>query len=266
MPTDSLLLPAVFEYAEIHPADSIRVQSIELTNEPISAKNQTDSWGFILFLVCFFIFAYIVSQRAKLLNSMANELFHNKDRQSIFFETMDHEFSNKLLLLFQTVILTAIITYRLAVHESIFSAESPSQLFMFTGITILILIVFIGYKFLTYSFIGHIFFNHETSRQWNNNFLSLICLSGNILFFPTLILFYVDKAYYFCMYFMFFYLFFILIITFYKIFTIFFQRKSHLLYFILYLCTQEMIPLYLVYRGFIYLFLIVQKDTLWIQI
>ncbi|GHV71418.1 hypothetical protein FACS189420_6480 [Bacteroidia bacterium] len=265
MLTDSLLLPAVFKYAEDFPADSVRV-SIELKNEPISAKNKTDSWGFILFLVCFFIFAYVVSQRAKLLYSMASGLFHNKDRQSIFFETMDHEFSKKLLLAFQTVILASIIIYRQAAHEKVFSAESPSLLFIFTGITALTLIVFIGYKFLVYSFIGRIFFNKETGRQWHNNFFSLICLSGNMLFFPTLILFYVDKAYYFCMYFILFYLFFILIVAFYKIFTIFFQEKSLLLYFILYLCTLEILPLFLVYRGFIYLFLIVQKDTLWIQI
>jgi hypothetical protein len=266
MPTDSLILPAVFEYAEIVPADSVSVQSIELKNEPISVKNQTDSWGFILFLFCFFIFAYTTNQRAKLFYSMASGLFHNKERQSIFFETMNHESWNKLLLAFQTLILASIIIYCQAAHEQVFSTKSPSQLFMFIGITTLILIVFVVYKFLAYSFVGHVFFNKETNRQWQENFFSLICISGIFLFFPTLILFYVEGAYYFCMYFILICLFFILIITFYKMFTIFFQGKSLLLYFILYLCTQEIIPLFLVYRGFIHLFLTVQKGTLWIQI
>jgi hypothetical protein len=264
MPADSLTLPAVFEYADIVPADSVSVKSIELKNEPISAKNQTDSWGFILFLFCFFIFTYIINQRAKLFYSMLSGLFHNKDRQSIFFETMNHEFQNKLLLVLQTLILVSIIIYCQAAHEQFFSTASPLQLFILIGIITLILIVFVGYKFLTYAFIGHIFFNKEINRQWQDNFFSLICLSGIFLFFPTLILFYVEEAYYFCTYFILIYLFFILIITFYKIFTIFFHKKSLLLYFILYLCAQEIIPLFLVYRGFIYLFLTVQKGTLWI--
>jgi hypothetical protein len=264
MSPDSLSLPSVFEYAEILPADSVSVQSIELKNEPISVKNALNNWGFVLFLTCFFIFAYIVSQRAKLLFSMTSDLFRNKGRHSIFFETVDNEFSNKFLLALQTIILISIIIYCQAIHEHVFLAKSPGHLFLFIGITSLILIAFILYKFLTYSFIGNIFFKKETVLQWNNDFFSIICLSGNILFFPTLILFYVESASVYCMCFIYIYLFFTLIIVFYKIFVLFFQGKSLLLYFILYLCAQEMIPLFLVYRGLVYLFLIVQKDTLWI--
>jgi hypothetical protein len=258
----SNFLSDIFEYAESSPANSNLTQSMELGGDPISVKNDMNNWGFILFLVCFFIFVYIVSQRIKLLFSMASGLFRNKDRQSIFFETVNNEFLNKFLLGFQTTILASIILYCQAVHEQVFSSESPFRMFLFMGISSLILLVFILYKFLTYTFIGNVFFKKDVIHQWNDNFFSLICLSGNVLFFPALILFYVEQAYFFCMYFIFIYLFFITIVIFYKIYVLFFQGKRLLLYFILYLCTQEIIPLFLIYRGLTYLFIIVQKDTL----
>jgi hypothetical protein len=262
---DSLSLPAVFEYAGIQPADSVPFQSFELKNEPIAGRNKLDSWGFTLFLACFFIFVYIVNQKARILLSMASKLFRDKDRQSIFFETPENYFLNKFLLATQTIILLSIIVYCQAIHEQAFSPKSPAGMFTFIGITALMLVVFMLYKFLSYSFTGTVFFEKNAVLQWNNHFLSMICLSGNIMFVPTLILFYVEKAYVFCMYFFVFYLIFFLIIQFYKLYTLFFQEKSRLLYFILYLCTQEMIPLFLLYRGLVYLFITVQKGTLWIQ-
>jgi len=135
---------------------------------------------------------------------------------------------------------------------------------LFLGKCSLLLVIFFIYKFLTYSITGAIFFKKEIVVQWNNDYFSWISLNGIILFLPTLILFYVEAAYIFCFYFMIFYLISNLLFIFYKVYTLFFHRKQRLLYFILYLCTQEIIPLYLVYRGFVYL--IVQKDTIWMQV
>jgi hypothetical protein len=132
---------------------------------------------------------------------------------------------------------------------------------LFLGKNSLLLIFFFLYKFLSYSIIGAIFFKKDTTIQWNEDFFSLISFNGIFLFFPALILFYVEPVYIFCIYFIIFYLFLNLFFIFYKIYRLFFQGKQRLLYFILYLCTQEIIPLYLVYRGFIYF--ITQKDTIW---
>jgi hypothetical protein len=134
----------------------------------------------------------------------------------------------------------------------------------FLGKISLALIAFFLYKFLSYTVLGAIFFKKDTVLQWNNDFFSLISLNGIFLFVPTLILFYIETAYIFCTYFMAIYLIFNLFFIFYKIYTLFFQGKQRLLYFILYICTQEIIPLYLVYRGLVYL--IAQKDTIWMQI
>ncbi|MDR3338574.1 MAG: DUF4271 domain-containing protein [Candidatus Symbiothrix sp.] len=265
--SDPLLIPSLFCYADVSKASNITysAQFTELRSEPISARNKTNNWGFIVFLACFLIFVYVISQRAKLLSSMLSSLFRHNDQQSIFFESLNNELLNKLMLGFQSVLIISIIIYCQVVHEKILSSTMPVQMFIFMGMTSLLLIIFILYKYLSYLLVGTVFFKKEMVHKWENSFFSIVCLSGTILFIPTLILFYVEKAYVFCMYFFLLYLFILLIIVFYKIYLLFFQKKGLLLYFILYLCTQEIIPLLLIYRGFIYLFNIVQKDTLWIQ-
>jgi|GEM_PF-1025154 len=260
---DSLLLSNALENTEILSGDSVFTRAVELQNNPIAIQYSVNNWGFILFFICFFIIVSIISNRNKFLLFMFSGLYHTKDRHNMFYETVTNETFNKFFLSFQTVLLLSLIFYCYAVHEYLLVITTLTQMFIFIGKISLLLIVFLLYKFLTYSIIGAVFFKKETVIQWNDIFFSLISLNGIVLFLPTLILFYVESAYTFCIYFMIFYLIFNLFFIFYKIYTLFFHKKQRLLYFILYLCTQEIIPLYLIYRGLVYL--IAQKDTIWIQ-
>jgi hypothetical protein len=235
-----------------------------LTGEPVAGRVQTQNMGFILFLVCFFILIYQVSKNSKLLLSMAGKLFGNRTRTTSG-EIFTGAGLNILLFCIQTVLLTSVIVYCNAVNNGVFRVESPSGMFIFLGFTVLLLSLFIGYKYLTYSFIGYVFLDRDAGQRWNNTFSSAICLSGVILFFPTLILFYVGEIYAYGVYFVLLYFIFIQIVLIYRQFVLFFNKKSSLLYFILYLCTQEIIPLFFLYKGFVYLILM-QKDSLWTQI
>jgi hypothetical protein len=235
-----------------------------LTEEPIAGRVQTQNMGFILFLVSFFILIYLVSKNSKLLLLMAGKLFGNRCQFTsggIFISVG----LNILLFCIQTLLLTSVVVYCNAVNDGLFPFESPSGMFIFLGFTILLLSLFVGYKYLAYSFIGYIFFDKDAKQQWNDTFWAAICLSGVILFFPALILFYVGEIYAYGVYFVLIYFIFIQIVFLYRQFVLFFNKKSNLLYFILYLCTQEIIPLFFLYKGFVYLFLM-QKDSLWTQI
>jgi hypothetical protein len=232
-----------------------------LTEEPIAGRIQTQNMGFILFLVCFFILIYQVGKNSKLLLAMMGKLFGNRT-QTTSGEIFTGASPYILLFGIQTILLISAIIYCHALNNGIFQIESPSEMFIFFGFTVLLLIFFTAYKYLTYSLIGYIFFDREAKQRWNNTFSSAICLSGSFLFFPTLILFYIGKIYIYGIYFVLLYFVFIQIILLYRQFVLFFNKKSSLLYFILYLCTQEIIPLVLLYKGFVYLFLM-QKDGLW---
>jgi len=242
-------------------SDSVLTPVIELENNPIALKSAEHNWGFVLFFVCFLVIVNIIGNRNNLFLSLFSRLYRSKDRNSMFYETLANETFNKLFLCLQTILLLSIIIYCHAVHEYSLSITSLTEMLVFIGKTSLVLIVFLLYKLLTYSIAGAIFFKKEAVIQWNDNFFSLISLNGIFLFFPTLIIFYVEPAYIFCIYFIVFYLILNLFFIFYKLYTLFFHGKRHLLYFILYLCAQEIIPLYLVYRGFVYL--ITQEVEVW---
>ena len=252
---------SIYELTDALSSDSVITQVIELNNNPIAVKDAANNWGFILFFICFFIIVSIISNRNKFLLSLFSRLYRNKDRQSMFYETVTNETFNKIFLCIQTVILISILIYCYAIHNNYLSITSLSGMYLFIGKISLFLFAFLLYKFLTYSTLGIIFFRKDMVIQWNDDFFSLISLNGIFLFLPTLIFFYVEAAYTFCVYFLVFYLFLNLIFVFYKVYTLFFNNKQHLLYFILYLCAQEIIPIYLVYRGIVYL--ITQKETIW---
>ena len=258
---DSILPQNVFELTDTLASDSIIAPVVELMNNPISLKQAENNWGFILFFVCFLIIVSMVSKKNKFFLSLFSRLFRNKERNSMFFETVTNETLNKCFLCFQTIILLSIITYCYAVYENYILISSLTDMLIFIGKISFLLSIFLLYKFVSYYMIGAIFFKKETVIQWNDDFFSLISINGIFLFLPVLILFYIEKAYIFCIYFFIFYFILNLFFIFYKIYTLFFHDKQRLLYFILYLCTQEIIPLYLIYRGF--LFLITQKGTIW---
>jgi hypothetical protein len=258
------LLITIYKDVKILSAGSAFGQMTELKNNPIAVRNEINNWGFILFFICFFIIVNIINNKNKFLLSMFSGLFRNKDRHNMFYETVANENLNKFFLSVQTILLLSMIFYYYAIHEHFLSLNTLAQMLVFLGKNSFLLIAFFLYKFIIYSIVGNIFFRKETVLQWNDDFFSIISLNGIFLFLPALIFFYVESAFYICIYFFVFYLIFNLFFIFYKIYVLFFQGKRLLLYFILYLCTQEIIPLYLVYRGIVYL--ITQKDTIWMQV
>ncbi|MDR0680449.1 MAG: DUF4271 domain-containing protein [Dysgonamonadaceae bacterium] len=236
-----------------------------MTEELLSEWPVIQNLGFVLFLFCFFISMQLLGKGRRLFYSMLHSLFRKKSRQSIFFEPVDNEMISKLLLSFQTIILSSIFIYCSFSHASDVPFETVVQLFWLLGIASALIIVFFLYKFLSNILIGIIFFQKESVHLFAYNIFSIISLSGLVLFIPTLLIFYVKEAYYFCYYFNLIYFFFVEMLIVYKIYMIFFHDKRLLLYFILYLCAQEIVSLYLSYRALVYLFIKLQKSTLWLQ-
>jgi hypothetical protein len=224
-----------------------------LPEEPISGRVQTQNMGFILFMLCFFILIYQVGRNTKLLLAMGGKLLGSRS-QAISFEVFTGQSLNIMLFCIPTVLLASIILYCKGVSDGILLMELSAEMFAFLGFTFLLLGLFIVYKYLTYAFISYIFFDKETERRWNDTFSSAICVSGVILFFPALILFYTEQIDAYGVYFVLFYFIILQILLLYRQFELFFNKKGGWIYFILYLCTLEMIPLFLLYKGFVYYF------------
>jgi len=237
---------------------------IKMGNEQLSEWPIVQNWGFILFLFCFFISIQFL-RKEKLLFSMQESLFRAKERQNVFTVLVNNELSIKLLMCLQTIILFSVVIYHIFSNTTDLQIDSAEQLFAYFGVVSLALLLFFLCKFLFNILIGNIFFPKEKIQLWNDNFLSIISLSGLVLFIPTLLMFYIKETYLFCYYFYIIYSILVVFLMIYKIYVIFFQDKSLLLYFILYLCAHEIVPLYFLYRVLGYLFITMQKGTLWLQ-
>ena len=206
---------------------------------------------FILFLFYFFINMQVLGGSRKLLAPMLHSLFRRRDRQSISSETVNNEFLVKSILCLQTVVMASILIYGRLSHQWDIPFETTGQLVSLLGAIALVILIFILYKLLTNLVIGFIFFQQEDVRLWNNLFFSVICLSGIVLFIPAVLIFYFPKAYYVCFYFFLLYFIVVEIFMISKIFEIFFKQISALLYFILYLCAQVLLPLFFAYKALV---------------
>lgn len=192
---------------------------------------------------------------------MLEGIFRQRNRQSIFFENIQHELVNKLLLSTQTVFLLSIFIFCIVLHRANEPLETVSQMFWLLGVCSGSIIFFLILKFMLNALFGTIFSAPDQTKLFNQNVFSIVALSGLVLFVPTGILFYAPQTYYFCFYFNIAYLLCVECLIIYKIRTIFFPSNKHLLYFILYLCTLEVVPLYLGYRALIYL---LENSSLWV--
>jgi len=225
-----------------------------MTEELLSELPKAQNALFILFLLCFIVNMLILGSNRKLLDSMFRCLFRKQERQSIFAETVKNEVFIKFILCLQTVLMISVLIYGSFSHIKGLSFETTSELARLLGGTALIVLIFSLYRFLTTLGMGFIFFQKEEIQSWNNIFFSILSLSGMVLFVFALLIFYFPNMYYVCFSFALLYFLFTKGLMFYMIFSIFFRRISALLYFILYLCTQELLPLFFVYKALVYFY------------
>ena len=225
-----------------------------MTEEILSEWPVAQNAIFILFAFCFFTNMQFIGSWRRLLMSMLHHLFRQQEQQSVFSQTVNNEFIIKSVLCLQTILMSSILIYCVFFHEWNLPFETTTQFARTLGGTVLIILLFIIYKFLTNFGVAFIFFQWESTLLWNKLYFSIVSLSGIALFIPALLIFFFPNTYYFCAYLSLFYFLFVEILMLYKIFKIFFQQKSPLLYFILYLCTQELLPLFFTYKALVYFY------------
>jgi hypothetical protein len=121
------------------------------------------------------------------------------------------------------------------------------------------LFLFYLFKKAIYSIFGYIFAEKSAYRMMFVNYQGLFCMWGIFLYLPVLWILLVGK-YLFIAYAVFiisYLVFRVLMIC--RFIHIFFNKNTGLLFFSLYLCAQEIIPLVFLYEGLIYMYNIIEK-------
>ncbi len=237
--------------------------------ERIENDNMAYDFFFLTFLTCFFLIAFVFAKGKKNIALMSNVLFSSKSRQSIFFETTGKDLRDKFLLVLQFAIIMSVFFF--IWQKDIYNDSHNAEINIVQSILIIlaffvVIFIYMGYKWLSTWIISKIFFNENSFENWKETYTAMVCLGGIAIFIPVLLLYYIPigQFYDYILIILCFFISRLLII--HKSFVLFFPKINQILYLILYLCTQEIIPLFLLYKGLMVLFnmMVDKTTTLWI--
>lgn len=190
--------------------------------------------------------AFNIRQYPKFFSVMLHDLWSLRERNHLFDtrtvnETRAFVVCIVLMCVCEALLTVAAITMHIAVP--------PSSLIMVAGIFAGVAGGYYLWQLMAYNFIGYVFSDKFSTSLWLRGFNASQAMLGALLLVPALaVLFYpsatkwlliASVSLYFC----------VRLAFIYKGFRIFYQNFASLLYFILYLCSVEIIPLILLFNG-----------------
>jgi hypothetical protein len=210
------------------------------------------------------LFAIVFHSNRKLLGKMFNEAFYNKNRNNIFDDSKNsNEWLFNSFMTFQALALSTIIIYSAGKAFGYASQINTWNIFISVGlIFIMVLLFFLGRKIINL-ILGYVFANDEQYDKWKKSNDAVRGVWGLSLYIPAIWIMFGDTNHIIP-----FYLFCILyiagrIIVIYKSIQIFYRQNNSILYINLYLCTLEILPLFVLYDGLVFLYNIIEKSSLW---
>ena len=215
---------------------------------PIPYSPKLDDGITILLLCCFFISAYVLSRSRKFLVQLMKAFLLNRERTSIFAATTAADMRYMLLLILQTCVLGAVCTfnYLIDVRPELGERIPP---YILLGVYLAIALLYLFWKWVTYSFLGWIFFDGNRTSLWMESYSTLLYYLGFALFPFALFLVYFDLSLLATVIIGLFLMFFTKILMLYKWIKLFCSNLYGILLLILYFCALEIIPCFIVYRG-----------------
>lgn len=215
---------------------------------PIPYSPKLDDGITILLLCCFFISAYVLSRSRKFLVQLMKDFLLNRERTSIFAATTAADMRYMLLLILQTCVLGAVCTfnYLIDVRPELGERIPP---YILLGVYLAIALLYLFWKWVTYSFLGWIFFDGNRTSLWMESYSTLLYYLGFALFPFALFLVYFDLSLLATVIIGLFLMFFTKILMFYKWINLFCNNLYGVLLLILYFCALEIIPCFIVYQG-----------------
>ncbi|MDR2473843.1 MAG: DUF4271 domain-containing protein [Tannerella sp.] len=216
-------------------------------------RHLNDFW-ILTVIIILALFALIFRLNAALFGKMTGNIIAGRDRQSIF-ETVEREsFIFNAFMLFQSLLLSAVVTFIIASVGGLIAIDSIMTSVRHVLVLMLIYAIYYAYNQLYIALVGIIFLEKSKYKMMQTSLQSLFNVWGIILYLPTLLLLLTGQFLYIALI--------ILIISYiasriiliYRFFNIFFNRNTGFLFFSLYLCTLELTPLVLLYKVLTYFY------------
>lgn len=218
---------------------------------------------FGLVFALFVCFAMVFHVNYPLFVKMLNDLFHLKERQHTFAVTGGNEWFFRNFMTVQALTLCGICLFAIMRMKGYFDFLHESVSLLVLAAVVGLLFVFYWGKRCFYWIFGLVFTNPEQYRLWRTGYNALIGTWGVLLYLPTLWLLFVESYLNIPVnLFVFLYILSRFVII-NKTIRIFHRRNSSFLYLSLYLCGQEILPLFFMYKAVVYLYNYFGSSTLW---
>lgn len=231
---------------------------------PLSDGQFVNDGIFALILLLFVLFSIMYRRNFRLFLKTVQDFRYVKERQSLFLHSSNNEPFFRNFMTFQTLALSSLFLFSVSRLQGWIrpGISGETALLVLSGL-FLILLAYYQFKQLLYFGTGMVFFGKSAYRLWKNGYHAVFALLGVFLYLPVVWLSYVGSYQQVAIW-----LFIILFILsrfviIYKIIRIFYRKGDNLLYMILYLCTQEILPLVFLYEGLVYLYNFIETSTLW---
>ena len=219
-----------------------------MTGETLPYSMASD-WAVTVFvLVAFFIIAIVVGRGRKLIQQHLKMIFLGKDRASFFDESPGGVLRYVGALNVVTAMLLGVAVFGY-VNAGMEWGEAPvSSIVMLTAYSATILF-YLLLKGGFYSLVNWVFFENIQQKNWTQTFFDVTGFSCFVIFPVLLLAVYhgVDSIFLEC--FSIGFLLFVKILLFYKCVKNFFRHLKEWFHLILYFCTLEIIPLFLLWEG-----------------
>lgn len=216
-----------------------------------------------LLLVLFIAFALVFRTNYRLFQKMLRDVVYVKERQSLFEKPGGNELVFRNFMIFQALFLCGICLFSIARSHGLMEHLEKEEAFVWMGWGMGILAFFYGCKRCLYFLFALVFTSLAKYKFWKTNYNAIIEAWGAILYIPALWLAFVESPSRVpVLLFVFFYILCRFVII-YKTIRIFYRKSSSFIYITLYLCGLEILPLFFLYEGIIYMYNFIESSSLW---
>ena len=202
-------------------------------------------------LVCVFLFITLnIGHYSTFLKTFAHNLFSVRRRQNMFDDRSTMSETRVLAsLILLTCVSEGILLFAAVTSYSVIESDNFRSILVLSGLSLLYYMI----QYVAYRTVGYIFTSKKRAQMWSKGFSASQALLGLTICAPALFSLFIPSA-----------LPLILIISsilyitariifISKGFRIFYHNLFSLVYFILYLCTLEIIPLIIIYKASLFL-------------
>ena len=217
----------------------------------------------LIIIVLLSIFALIFRTCYPLVEKMIRGFISIKERQNLFDTPTKENFFFTGFMGFQTLFLSAVFLFLAycRITDSLYWIHF-SDLILLIVIFILLCLFYLLKRFL-YFIYGRTMAGKDKFKIWTNNYNAAFFMWGILLYLPVLWLMF-DQIHFTSILFLF--VFTYILFRFYVIYIkihIFYHKNTGLLYFCLYLCALEIVPLLFLYESLSYLQNVIETSVLW---